>query len=247
MEITQAMVLAAGQGSRLRPLTDHMPKPMLSVGGKPLMEHTILQLAENHVQEVGFNLHHCPEVVRDYFGDGSRYGMRFQYSYEPQLLGTAGGVKKLESMFGEAPFYIIYGDNLTSCDLGSLARLHQARGGIATVALFWKEDVTPHSAVEITDDDQIIRFLEKPKAEEAPSHWISAGVMVLEPAALKYVPQGVSYDFGFDLFPRLLSQGERIFGYRMSSAEGLWWIDTPEQYEFMCGLWKNGCPGSSAS
>lgn len=247
MEITKAMVLAAGQGTRLMPLTDRMPKPMLTVGGKPLMEHTILQLARQNVRDVGINLHHCPEVVRDYFGDGSRYGMRFHYSNESELMGTAGGVKQLESLFLGEPFYVMYGDNLTTCDLGLLAQLHQARGGIATVALFWKEDVTPHSAVKIVEDDEIKLFIEKPRKEEAPSNWISAGVMVLEPSVFKYIPENTNYDFGFHVFPRLLAQGERIYGYQMSRAEGLWWIDTPEQYEIMCGLWKNGYPDSFVS
>src|SRR5205085_1348198 len=115
MKINRAMVLVAGQGTRLRPLTDEMPKPMLPIGGRPLVEHTILQFAEIGVREIGFNLHHCPQVVTEFFGDGSRYGMRFHYSYEPELLGSAGGLKQMESMFPGEPFYVMYGDNLTTC------------------------------------------------------------------------------------------------------------------------------------
>ena len=240
--ITRAMLLAAGQGTRLRPLTDHQPKPMLPVGGRPLIEHTVLQLARYGVREISINLHHRPEVVEQYFGNGSRYGLHIEYSFEPQLLGTAGAVKKLESLFRGAPFFLIYGDNLTTCHLDRLVSLHRAKAGIATIALFWKDDVSPHSAVELQLDARITRFVEKPKPEEAPSHWISAGVNVLEPQVLDRIPVNRPSDFGYDIFPLLAAQGEKLYGYCMSQEEGLWWIDTPEHYWRICDLWKGGFP-----
>src|SRR5262249_16699191 len=109
-------------------------------------------------------------------------------------------------------------------------------------ALFWKEDVTPHSAVELEPDDRITRFVEKPKAEEAPSHWISAGVNIMEPDVLAQIPDGGPSDFGFDVFPRLLESGARRQGYRMDEREGLWWIDTLEHYERVRTLWATGRP-----
>ncbi len=215
---------------------------MLPVGGRPLIEHTVLQLARYGVCEIAINLHHCPEAVQEHLGDGSRYGLHIEYSFEPQLLGTAGAVKKLASFFQDAPFFLLYGDNLTTCNLDRLVRLHQERAGIATIALFWKDDVSPHSAVELQPDARITRFVEKPKSEEAPSHWISAGVCVLEPKVLEFIPIDRPSDFGFDIFPLLVARGEKLYGYYMSQDEGLWWIDTPEHYWRICDLWKDGFP-----
>jgi NDP-sugar pyrophosphorylase family protein len=242
LRVTRAVLLAAGQGTRLRPLTDDRPKPMIEIGGRPLIEHTILQLVDYGVREIVINLHHRPDVVREYFGDGRRHGLRIDYSFEPQLLGTAGAVKRAAVSFGDRPFFVIYGDNLTTCDFGRLARAHDASGGIATVALFWKEDVTPHSAVAFDAGGRITRFVEKPKAEDAPSHWISAGMNIMEATVLDCIPGDRASDFGFDVFPRLLREGHRIQGYKMGPREGLWWIDTPEHYARVSELWKNGAP-----
>lgn len=240
--VTRAVLLAAGQGTRLRPMTNDRPKPMIEIGGRPLMEHTVRQLVDYGVREIFVNLHHCPDVVRDYFGDGGRFGVRFGYSVETDLLGTAGAVKRMAASLADQPFFVVYGDNLTTCDFGRLAQAHSAGGGTATVALFRKEDVTPHSAVELQPDDRITRFVEKPKAEDAPSHWISAGMNVMEPAVLDCIPDDRPCDFGFDVFPRLLREGRKIQGYRMGPHEGLWWIDTPEHYRRVSELWKNGTP-----
>src|ERR1022692_1221058 len=200
--ISKAMLLAAGKGTRLGLLTADRPKPMLPVGGRPLLEHTLLQVAACGIQHVGINLHHHADVVRQHFGDGSRYGVRIEYSHEPQLLGTSGGVKKLEEFIGGASFLVMYGDNLTSCNLNRLMQVHREHGGIATIALFWKEDVSPHSAVEIQANARITRFIEKPKPESAPSHWISAGVIVCDPRILSFIPASTPSDFGFRYSPR---------------------------------------------
>jgi mannose-1-phosphate guanylyltransferase len=136
----------------------------------------------------------------------------------------------------------MYGDNLSTCNLLRLAQAHQEHGGLATMALFWKEDVSPHSAVEILADNRIVRFVEKPKQGEEPSHWFSAGVNVMEPEITNYIPTGQWYDIGYHLFPKLLAEGERLYGYYMTGDEGLWWIDTPQHYKRMCELWKDGFP-----
>ena len=238
MRILKAMLLAAGQGTRLRQLTKNLPKPMLPVGGRPLIEHTVRQLARYGVREIAINLHHHPEAVTDHFGDGSAYGVRIEYSYESQLLGTAGAVKKLEAFFDKSSFFVIYGDNLTTCKLDQLARVHHEQEGLATIALFWRQDVSPHSAVEILPDGLITRFIEKPKLAEAPSHWISAGVLLLESRILEYIPADHHSDFGFDIFPRILAHREKVYGYRMGEGEDLWWIDTPDDYWRICDLWK---------
>lgn len=240
--VRRAMVLAAGAGTRLRPLTDTRPKPMLEVGGRPLVEHTVRQLAACGVQEMVMNLHHCPDAVRTHFGDGSRFGVRVTYSYEETLRGTAGSLVPVADQFLGEPFFLIYGDNLTTCDFRRLTEAHERGRGAATIALFWKEDVTPHSAVELQDDGRITRFVEKPRAEEAPSHYISAGMNILEPAVLDVIPRDRPSDFGFDVFPAMLNRQMKIQGYAMSGAEWLWWIDTPEHYARVFESWKNGPP-----
>lgn len=236
------MLLAAGRSTRLADLAADLPKPMLPIGGRPLIEHTVRQLAGAGITDIMINLHHLGEAVETHFGDGGRFGVRLQYSYEPELLGTAGGIRKCRGFFEDGPFMVIYGDNLTTCRLDRLAAHHEQRAGIATIALFWRDDVSPHSAVEIQPDTRITGFIEKPRPEEAPSHWISAGVIVFEPHVLDRIPAIVPCDLGFDVFPRLLAEGERLYGYYMTGDEGLWWIDTPGHYERTRALWRDGFP-----
>lgn len=233
------MLLAAGSATRLGDLAREIPKPMLEVGGRPLIEHTVRQLARYGVTDIVINLHTLGEVVRAHFGNGSRFGVRIQYSQETTLLGTAGGVKKCESLLDE-PFLLVYGDNLTTCRFDALVDYHRAHGGIATIALFWRDDVSAHSAVERTPDGRIVRFVEKPAAADAPSHWISAGVVVFEPAIFKYIDADRKVDFGFDVFPAVLRAGDAIYGYEMGADEGLWWIDTPEHHRRVTALWRDG-------
>ena len=206
------------------------------------MEHTLRRLARYGVTDAVVNLHRLGGVIRDYFGDGSRLGLRLQYSDEPTLLGTAGGVKRAQPLLGREPFIVVYGDNLTTCRFDALVDCHRAHKGIATIALFWRDDVSPHSAVERRPDGRIVRFVEKPKNDEAPSHWISAGVIAFEPEIFDYIEPERAADFGFDVFPAVLQAGEHIYGYEMRGDEGLWWIDTPEHYARVTALWRGGFP-----
>ena len=229
------MLLAAGSATRLGSLAQAVPKPMLEVGGRPLIEHTVRQLARYGVEDIVINLHQLGGVVTRHFGDGSRFGVRIHYSEEETLLGTAGGVKKAAPLLDET-FLLVYGDNLTTCRFDALVDFHRAHRGLATIALFWRDDVSAHSAVERREDGRIVRFVEKPRPEEAPSHWISAGMNVMDPEVLKFIGERAPLDFGFDVFPRLLREDKRLQGYRMGSREGLWWIDTPEHYARVCEL-----------
>ena len=242
MAIKKAMLLAAGRSTRLAGLTADLPKPMLPIGGRPLIEHTVCQLAQQGLRDIIMNLHYRGEAVQAHFGDGSRFGVHIRYSHEPELLGTAGAIRRCRDFFEQQPFYVLYGDNLTTCRLDRLAAHHERHQGIGTIALFWRDDVSAHSAVEIQPDTRITGFIEKPRPDEAPSHWISAGVIVFEPQVIDRIPATVPCDLGFDLFPRLLADGERLNGYYMSGDEGLWWIDTPEHYERTSQLWRDGIP-----
>jgi NDP-sugar pyrophosphorylase family protein len=224
----KAMILAAGEGTRLRPLTDTLPKPMVLLGNKPLLGYTLALLAWHHIRDVAINLHHCPDVIRAYCGDGSMWGLRITYSFEPDLLGTAGAVKKLES-FWDGLFLVIYGDNLTDCDLTRFAQFHRTKGGLVTLALHWRDDVQNSGVVALDADDRVTRFVEKPAADQAPSHWVNAGLMVAEPRLLDFIPASRPSDFGREVLPDLLTHGETVYGYRMT--EHLWWADTLADYE----------------
>ena len=222
----RVMLLAAGEGSRLRPITNNMPKPMVSVAGKPILQHNIEMLAKYGLCEIAVNLHHCPEAVTKHFGDGSRFGVQISYSYEPELLGTAGAVKSRESFF-QNTFIVIYGDNLLKCDLADLLAFHCRYRATGTVALHYREDAWHCGVVTLGEDSRIMQFVEKPPQSEIPSHWVSAGVLILEPEILAEIPQGRPSDFGREILPALLKRGKKLYGYRLKENEGPWWIDTP--------------------
>ena len=222
----KAMILAAGQGTRLAPLTASLPKCMIPIGGMPILEHTLIRLRGHGVGEVIINLCHQPDVIPAYFGDGSRWGMRITYSPEDEPLGTAGGVKHA-AWFFDGPFLVLYGDNLSTCDLSRLARHHRERDALATMALYRRSDPSSSGIAEVNAEDRIVRFVEKPRPEEVFSKWVNAGIYVLNPEVLDLIPAVRPCDFGRDVFPHLLAEGRTIYGYRMKGEEGLWWIDTP--------------------
>ncbi|RME75853.1 MAG: nucleotidyltransferase family protein [Chloroflexi bacterium] len=206
------MILAAGEGRRLRPLTLHMPKPMLPVAGKPLLEHIIIHLRKCGITELAINLHHLPDAVTSYFGDGSAWGVSLRYSIEEQLLGSAGGVKRLESFFDDT-FVVYYGDLLTWADLRPLVTYHRVMGGIATMGLYRVPDPWNRGIVDLDPQGWITRFVEKPPRHEVFSDLANAGIYVLEPDVLADIPADTPYDFGHDVFPALLANGQRVAGY----------------------------------
>jgi len=226
----KAMVLAAGQGTRLAPLTASLPKCMIPIGGMPLLEHTLIWLRDHGVEEVLINLYHQPEVIPAYFGDGSQWGVRITYSLEEEVLGTAGGVKHA-AWFFDGPFFVLYGDNLSTCNLNRLARRHRDRRAMATMALHRRDDPTSSGIAEVNAEDRILRFVEKPRPEEAFSNWVNAGIYVLNPEILDLIPTKQPSDFGRDVFPHVLAEGRALYGYRMQADECLWWIDTPSDLE----------------
>ncbi|MGB5932989.1 MAG: nucleotidyltransferase family protein [Anaerolineae bacterium] len=208
----KAMILAAGEGTRLRPLTNMIPKPMLPVGGKPLLEHTICWLRTHGIEQVAINLHHGPWLTQAYLGDGSAWGVRITYSLEDRLLGTAGAVKKLQSYFDDT-FVVVYGDVLTNMDLTTLVSFHQAKGGGATIALYRVENPSACGLIELDGEGKLLRFVEKPPPEDVFTDLASTGVFVMEPRVLDRIPVDTFYDFGHHLFPALLTEGVPLYGY----------------------------------
>jgi NDP-sugar pyrophosphorylase family protein len=224
----RAFVLAAGEGHRLRPLTENVPKPMIEIAGRPILEHNVRMLVRYGVTDITINTHYMPDAVTRHFGDGSAFGARISYSYEPELLGTAGALNAVRDRFEET-FFVIYGDNLTTCDLSLLLERHRAGAGIATIALFQRDDVSQSGVAQLDSSDRIVGFVEKPKSDEAIGHWVNAGLLVLEPAIFRRIPMRGFSDFGKDVFPSALAAGGVLSGYRIT--ERLWWIDSLADYE----------------
>ncbi len=226
----KAMVLAAGEGMRLRPLTHDRPKPMLPVAGLPLLEHTIYWLRGHGVRQVAINLHHKPALITQHFGDGSGFGVEINYSHEEQLLGTAGAVKRLERFF-DRTFVVAYGDVFTDLDLTAMADFHRARRGAGTIALYHADNPTARGLVETAEDDGIVRFAEKPRPEEVFTDLANGGVYILEPEVLSFIPSESYYDFGHNLFPDLLRRGLALYGYAIPDSTCLIDIGSPESYQ----------------
>lgn len=212
----KAMILAAGEGRRLRPLTETVPKPLLPVGGRPLIARLIDLLRQHGVQEIAINLSHQPGAIRSSLGDGSQLGVRITYSVEDTPLGTAGGVKRMAPFFGNEPFFVLYGDVLTNMDLTSLRSFHTERRAALTMGLYQPEEPSECGIVQLGVNNRILTFVEKPESGREPSAWANAGVYVVEPAVLRHIPPG-AFDFGAELFPLLLERGFALFGY-MSDA-----------------------------
>ena len=244
--VTKAILLIAGLGTRLRPLTDTVPKCMVPVAGKPVLLHTIEWCRGFGIRDFVLNPCHLPEAVMSFFGDGRDFGVRIQYSQEASPLGTAGGVKRAARFLdSDQPFLVWYGDNLSRCDLDRLRERHRAAGALATIALHHRDDVTHSGIVGLEGDGRINRFLEKPAPDQVFSHWVNAGIYILEPPALDAIPDSGPSDFAREVFPGLLSKGAALFGYKLSAAEGLWWLDRMEDLARLQGHPQWAAPASS--
>jgi mannose-1-phosphate guanylyltransferase len=194
----RAMVLAAGLGTRLRPLTYEITKPMVPVLDRPVMEHIVDLLDEHGFHEVIANLHYFPDTIREHFGE------RLEYRFEPELLGTAGGVRACADFLGEEAFLVISGDALTDIDLGALVARHRDAGGIATLAVKKVPDTREFGVVLHDRDGRITGFQEKPSPEEALSDLGNCGIYVFDPQIFDYFPERPFVDWAGDVFPVLL-------------------------------------------
>lgn len=214
----KAVIMAGGFGTRLRPLTINLPKPMAPVMNKPMMEHILDILIREEIKEVISLLYFQPETIENHFGDGSQWGVKMNYIGAAEDLGTAGSVKNAEALLNE-PFIIISGDVLTDFDLSKAISFHRERKALATMVLTRVENPLPFGIVITEPDGKISRFLEKPSWGEVFSDTINTGIYILEPEVLKYIPKGKEFDFSKDLFPLLLRENLPLYGY---IAEGYW-------------------------
>lgn len=225
----RALILAAGSGDRLRPHTDDTPKPMLVIGGKPVLQYNVELLRDAGVREILINVHHRPDAVLSYFSDGAEFGVSISYAYEPELLGTAGTVRNAAGFLGEDDFFVVYGDNIATLNLQDLMAFHRSKRAVVTMALFHREDPRASGIVEVDEGDRVTRFLEKPAGDQVFSKWVNAGYLAAAPALLERIPATTPCDLGRDVLPRLVSDGLAVYGYPMRGD--LWWIDTVPDYE----------------
>jgi mannose-1-phosphate guanylyltransferase / phosphomannomutase len=214
----KAVVMAGGEGSRLRPLTSGLPKPLVPVVGKPIMEHILRLLREHGIQDVIVTLQYLGSAIRDYFGDGSDFGVDITYVVEDSPLGTAGSVKNAQSHLGE-PFIVISGDALTDIDLGRALQFHQDRKALATVVLTSVSNPLEFGVVITSPDGAVQRFLEKPSWGEVFSDQVNTGIYILDPQVLDLVAAGRVVDWSADIFPTMLARRMPLFGYL---APGYW-------------------------
>ena len=205
----RVMIMAAGLGTRLRPLTDHLPKPIAPVGNRPVVEYLLRRIAAAGCSGAVINLHHRPEAIMEVLGDGSAYGVPIEYSLEPELLGTAGGTRKCQTtlLADDDIFLVTSGDGLHTIDLAALAAAHRASGALATLTVKRVEDVTGFGVVVTDATGRITSFQEKPAPADALSDLVNVGVYCFSAAIFAEIPAEGASDFGSEILPRLVAEG----------------------------------------
>ena len=229
----KAIILAGGQGKRLKSVSGDLPKPMVLLAGKPVLEHILALLRRSGIEDVCLSLHYRPEQIQSYFGDGSAFGMRIRYQVEEEPLGTAGGVKACQWFTGDRDFLVISGDSACDFNLKALMEAHHRHRPAVTMALY--ADSAPLSyGIVLTDRlGRVVSFTEKPRWEQVVSDLVNTGIYVVSPEAMALVPDRGPFDFSRDLFPLLLKQHKEI---RALPMDGYWCdIGTPRAY-YQCNL-----------
>ncbi len=224
----KAMILAAGLGTRLRPLTDVTPKPLLPVAGTPMIVWNLLLLKRHGIRDVVINLHHLGTMISQALGDGAALGMRLIYSYEPVILGTGGGIKQAEPHFQGEPVLVLNGDTLFELDLGAVMAFHRERAAAATLVLRQDPDAARWGLVEVTDRAEIVRITGRGRsAPTVTAARMFAGIHILHPRLLHYLPADTECSI-IDAYVKGIQEGERILGF---DFDGFWSdVGTPERY-----------------
>ena len=226
----KAMILAAGSGTRLRPLTLKIPKVLLPVRGVPLLEYQLAWLKSHGISQVAINLYHLGEKIKALLDDGSHYGFEIFYSSEPKLLGTAGGVKRMEYFFNNT-FIVAYGDVFTDFNLSDMVNLHHQKKAIATIAVSQVSNPREAGMVEIDKDGKITNFVEKPHRDIPLGNLGNGGVYVLDKEIFSHIPADSYSDFACDVFPRLIKLNLPVYGHTLKPEDYLIDIGTTEKYQ----------------
>jgi NDP-sugar pyrophosphorylase family protein len=228
VKIRRAMVLAAGYGRRLAPLTDTLPKPLMTVGGHPMLAHVLRFLQHGGIEEVVINLHHLGERIEAAVGDGRAFGLRVHYSHEPEIRDTGGGIKQAEPWLAGEPFVVANGDSLLDLALGDVLRSHRARSGVATIVVRPDARAAEYGLLELDADDRLRRIVGLPAGPvpEPLRPFMFPGVHVFEPEVFDWMDPGAAFSVTRVTYPRLLAAGRRVYGYATTAR----WItiDTPE-------------------
>jgi mannose-1-phosphate guanylyltransferase len=243
----KAMILAAGKGTRVRPLTYELPKPMIPILGKPVLEYLIEYLARYGVREIMINVSYLHEKIEQYFGDGRRFGVQIGYSFEgtmvngvvvPQPVGSAGGLRKIQDFSGffDETTLVLCGDAIVDLDLSSALLEHRRSGAQASLVVkeVRPEQVSDYGIVVTDDNGRITSFQEKPTPAQALSHWASTGIYIFEPSVLDLIPSRQSFDIGSDLFPLLVQRGLPFFAQKRNFT----WIDIGKVSDYWSVLQK---------
>ncbi len=222
----KAVILVGGQGTRLRPLTLCVPKPMVPLANKPFVSYVLEHLQQNGIDEVIFSMGYLPDGIKSYFGDGSSLGIKLIYAVEDHPLGTAGAVKNVEKYIQDGDFLVLNGDILTDLDLRALMEFHREKNASGTIALTPVDDPTAYGLVRTGAEGEVLGFLEKPSWDQIDTNLINAGTYVLQAEVLDMIPAGVEYSFERGVFPRLV--GKDLYGF----GSNAYWMDigTPEKY-----------------
>ena len=221
--------MAGGEGSRLRPLTIGRPKPMVPVVNKAVIGHIFDLLKHHGITEVIVTLRYMASAIQDFFDDGSTIGMKITYSVEEQPLGTAGSVKNAARYLGDETFIVISGDALTDIDLQELVKIHHERGALASITLTRVPNPLEFGVIVTDEEGRVTQFLEKPSWGEIISDTVNTGIYVLEPEVLSQIPDNTQFDFAGELFPRMLADGQALYGY---VSDG-YWCDVGNINEYM--------------
>ncbi|MGQ4808960.1 UTP--glucose-1-phosphate uridylyltransferase [Candidatus Entotheonellaceae bacterium PAL068K] len=226
----RAMILAAGLGMRLRPLTDGCPKPLLPLMLQPMLAHLLEQLRRQDIREVAINLHYRAAQVAQWLGDGSRWGLRLHLSYEPKILGTAGGIKGVETFLGQFPVLVINADVLVDLDFRALWHWHCQREALVTMVVRPDPAARQYGAVGLDEANRVLGINGRPPAEghRIVQETMFTGIQVVSPAALAHIPEGRSSSTTAEVYPALIAMHKAVYGYRYTG----YWMDigVPERY-----------------
>ncbi|MDO8728303.1 MAG: NDP-sugar synthase [bacterium] len=235
--IKQAIISAGGLGARLRPITDTIPKPMIPILGKPMLEWHVEQLKKHGIKEFFFTLHYLPEVVMDYFGDGSRFGVKINYFVEKEPLGSVGAIKKFESQLDKT-FYYIYGDMFSLMDYSKMSEKYaQKENPIGMQRMKRTDDYDDADIAELDEDGRCIKIHGKPHTKKYPNVYRMRGSFILDKKVLSYIPEDTVFDLGKQLLPKVIAAGEKFYAYECNDySKG---IDTLEKLKEVTSMVAN--------
>jgi len=227
-EVKQAVILSAGLGIRLKPITDTIPKPMLPFLNKPMLQWNIEQFKKYGINEFFINLHYLPEVIKNYFGDGSKLGVKITYSFEPEILGTAGALKRFKDKLDKV-FFLIYGDILSLVDYTKMAEVWNKKPDALGMQRMAKtENYADADVAELNSDGSFLKIHTKPHSQKYSNAYRMRGIFIFKKEILSYIPENTAYEIVKQLLPDIISRGKKFYAYECEDySKG---IDTIEKY-----------------